>query len=424
MSDELTAHLMSLRIDRSAKSRSRGWARLLLGLSVVVALAFAAVVATPHVEASLFRTAVKATEIATVSPAQASIELTAAGYVQAHRASRVAPKVPGRVSEVHVRQGDRVEAGQLLIELDAADDRASIAAARSRVMAALAEAKSAEARAAVARAELEEANQRASRERTLADRGAIGVAAAEDLEARVASLRRSVEASQAQARAAEASARALDAQVSVLQTGLGNLRLVAPIAGTVINKPPEVGEYIGPQPPGVTVDMGGVRVADLTALVVETDIPEARLSTVREGGPAEIVLDAYPSRRLRGQVQQITPEVDRAKATVLVKVALTDDTLGVLPDMSARVSFLDKAIAAADLAVPPKTIVPRSAVAERSGANVVFVLQGGRVRMVPIGLGPSFGTGFEVLRGPGAGTQVVADPPPTLADGQAVKFEG
>ncbi|MBN1610687.1 MAG: efflux RND transporter periplasmic adaptor subunit [Polyangiaceae bacterium] len=424
MSDELTAHLMSLRIDRSAKSRSRGWPRLFLGLSVAGALAFAAVVAKPHVEAALFQTAVKATEIATVSPAQASIELTAAGYVQADRVSRIAPKVPGRVSSVHVRQGDRVEAGQLLVELDAADDQASIAAARSRVAAALAEARSADARAAVARSELEEAKQRASRERRLADRGVTAAAAAEDLEARVASLARSVEAAQAQARAAEASARALGAEVSVLMTGLANLKLVAPRAGTVINKPPEVGEYIGPQPPGVTMDMGGIRVADLSALVVEADIPEARLSAVREGRPAEIVLDAYPNRRLPGQVRQITPEVDRAKATVLVRVAFSDDTRGVLPDMSARVSFLAQTIAAADLAVPPKTVVPRSAVAERSGTKVVFVLREGRVRMVPVTLGPSFGSGFEVLRGPGSGTRVVADPPATLADGQAVKLEG
>src|SRR5690606_5868247 len=107
-------------------------------------------------------------------PAQASVALTATGYVQADVASRVAPKVPGRVLAVHVRQGDKVEEGQVLLELDPADDQAAIKAALSEVAAARAQAQSARARATVASSELAEAEQRAKRERKLAD---LGVAA-------------------------------------------------------------------------------------------------------------------------------------------------------------------------------------------------------------------------------------------------------
>jgi RND family efflux transporter MFP subunit len=421
MADDLSASLSSLKIDRNAPPPSRGWGKWVAWLVVLGVLGGGFFAAKPYIEAQLFKTEVSATEVAVVSPAQASVELTASGYVQADVSSRIAPKVPGRVKAVYVKQGQKVEAGQLLIELDPADDDAHIKAAQSQVSAAWAQSQSARARAAVAEAQLAEAKQQAERERRLAAEGISGTAVADDLEARVKSLEQSVDAAKSEARAAEANAGALKAQVGVLQTGLQNLTLLSPIRGTIINKPPQVGEYVGPQPPGVTVDMGGIRVADFDTLLVETDIPEGRLSQVKPGGPAEIVLDAYPGRRLRGKVKEITPEVDRAKATVMVKVGFDGDTQGVLPDMSARVSFLTRELDAKELAIPPKTVIPGGAVTERGGAKVTFVIDDGKVRMVPVELGPAFGSGFELLSGPAPGSRLVKDPPKTLADGQSVK---
>jgi RND family efflux transporter MFP subunit len=421
MADDLSASLSSLKIDRNAPPPSRGWLKWVVWLAVLGGLGVGGVLAKPYIEAQLFKTTVVLTEIAMVSPAQASVQLTASGYVQADVASRMAPKVPGRVVAVHVRQGQKVEAGQLLIELDPADDQAGIKAAQSQVSAAWAQAQSARAQAGVAQAQLDEAKQQAARERRLATEGLSGSGVADDLDARVKSLEQSVDAAKSQAKAADANAAALRAQVNVLETGLQNLTLVSPISGTIINKPPQVGEYVGPQPPGVTVDMGGIRVADFSTLLVETDIPEGRLAQVKPGGPAEIILDAYPQKRFRGKVKEITPQVDRAKATVIVKVAFDDDTTGVLPDMSARVSFLARALDAEELKVPPKVIIPGGAIVDRAGAKVTFVMEDGKVRMVPLELGPAFGAGFEVVRGPAPGTRVVKDPPATLADGQSVK---
>jgi len=420
MADHLSENLASLKIDRAAPPPSGGHAKW-VWLGVVVALAGGGLALWPTVEASLFKTSVEFTSIASVSPAQGSVQLTAAGYVQAAIASRVAPKVPGRVLKVHIVQGQKVEAGQPLIELDPADDEANIAAAKARVAAAWAQAKGAQARVATAEADLNETRIRASRERKLADSGAIATAGAEDLESRMASLGENVKAAKATAVASAAEAAALNSQVEVLKTGLKNLTLTAPINGTVINKPPQIGEFVGPQPAGMAVDMGGIRVADFGTLQVDTDIPEGRLGQVKLGAPAEIVLDAYPGQRFRGRVKEITPQVDRSKATVIVKVAFVDPTEGVLPDMSARVSFLTEELNEAALKAPPKIVVPGSAVTERSGSKVVFVVEGDKVRMVPVKLGASFGDGFELASGPSPGTQVVKEPPATLADGQKVK---
>jgi RND family efflux transporter MFP subunit len=300
-----------------------------------------------------------------------------------------------------------VKEGDILFEIDPADQRASITTAASQTAVA-------RARAQTARANLNEARQQLERAEALARDGIGPKSAADDLKSRVASLEEMV-------KAADAEAKAQGAVVGALNVTLESFTVRAPIAGTVVNKPPEIGEFVGPQPAGVAVDMGGVEIADFSSMMVETDVPEARLSQVKIGGPAEIVLDAYPDKRYRGKAMEVTPRVNRTKATVTVKVAFVDDREGVIPDMAARVSFLSNELDKAELKAPPKTIIPGEAIATRNGAKVAFVFQDGRLRMVPIELGPAFGSGFELKRGPSPGTRLVKNPAETLVDGQGVK---
>src|SRR5262249_41534362 len=147
----------------------------------------------------------------------------------------------------------------------------------------------AEARVHTARANLAETDEQARRARGLADRQVGPLATAVDLEARSHALLATV-------KAAEAEGKAAGAEGATLQTALRQLTVVAPIDGTVLSKPPEVGEVVGPL-------TSLLELADLSqqSLVVETDVPEGRLHRVRVGGPCEIVLDAFPSRRRRGE---------------------------------------------------------------------------------------------------------------------------
>lgn len=138
-------------------------------------------------------------------------------------------------------------------------------------------------------------------------------------------------------------------------------------------------------------------------------------------GALAIVLDAYPSKRFRGKTLEIGKRVNRAKATIIVKVAFVDPKEGVLPDMAARVSFLTKEISAEAMKEPPKRVVPASAVAEREGSKVVFVVEQGKVKMTGVRVGTEASGGFELLDGPPPGTKVVANPPRDLQDGQKIK---
>jgi hypothetical protein len=170
-----------------------------------------------------------------------------------------------------------------------------------------------------------------------------------------------------------------------------------------------------------TTNAGTIQIANFKSLMVETDVPEGRLHLVRIGSPCEIVLDAYPQKRYRGEAIEVMPRVNRAKATVGVKVKFVDDLSGVLPDMAARVSFLTKPVEASALQEKPKLVVPAAAVAERGGNRVVFVLDGDSVHMKNVTLGPAFGDGFELVAGPESGTKVIKAPPETLLDGQKVR---
>lgn len=405
----MSSDLASLRIDRTENPDRKSPARFLVYAAIAAAVIAAVYyVALPYVRAKVFKTEVATTEIVMVSPTQASVELNATGYVVPQVISRVAAKVPGKVSEVKVRQGDTVKAGDVLFKLEISDQKAAIAAAQSKVAAAY-------ARVQTARANLAETQLQAKRAAELSAKGVAPKSRAQDLKARAASLR-------AQVRAANAEVRAAQAEVRALRVSTSSYTVKAPINGTVVNKTPEVGELVGPG--AVSASGGTINLADFTTLVIETDVPEGRLHMVKIGGPTEIALDAFPNKRYRGKTKEIVPKVNRAKATVTIKVAFVDSPDGVLPDMSARVSFLTKELDAKSIKEPPKKVVPASAVVERNGAKVVFVVDDGRVRMKTVTVGAPYGDGFELRQGPPADTRVVKNPPPDLKDGQAVKLTG
>jgi HlyD family secretion protein len=401
MPDQLSSDLASLRIDRAPRAKpQRSWGGVVGTVIVLGALAAGAAFAYPRISAAIFKTEIVMTEIALLSPAQASISITSSGYAVPQIISRVGAKIPGRIARVHVKEGDLVKAGDVLVELEDADQRAAIAAAQARVGAA-------SARASASRANIAEIKLQADRQKALVDSGAVGKASLDDLLARVTSLEKLAVASESEIRAAQA-------EVESLRVLLQDRIVKAPIAGTVLSKPPEVGEMTATLP-------FLIELADFDSLLVETDVTESRLNNVQIGAPCEIVLDAYPSKRFRGKAVEIGKRVNRAKATIVVKVAFVDPKEGVLPDMAARVSFLTKEISAEAMKEPPKRIVPVAAVADRSGSKVVFVIDQGRVKMTGVRVGGEAAGGLELVDGPPPGTKVVSNPPVDLQDGQKIK---
>jgi HlyD family secretion protein len=402
VADPLSADLAALRIDRGAPNAPKPYARIVVTI-LAIALAGTAVYALilPRVKGEIFQQEVSLTEVAMVSPVQSTVTVTSTGYVVPQTISKVGAKIAGRVAKVNVKEGDTVKAGDVIAQLDDADQRSSIAAAISRVAVA-------RAHAQTARANLADMAQQVRREQALVTTGAAGRATLEDLTAKQKSLDEQVKASDSEASASQS-------DVDSLQTNLKDRTIASPIDGTVVAKPVEVGEMVLPAGNPVA------EIADFRSLLVETDVPEARLHLVKKGSPAEIVLDAYPDRRYRGEVVEFGRRVNRAKATIIVKVKFVDSMDDVLPDMAARVSFLTQPIAKDSLAEKPKRVVPSSAVVDRDGAKSVFVVGDGKVKLTRVTLGPPASGGFELVDGPPAGTKLVSSPRQELLDGQSIK---
>jgi HlyD family secretion protein len=407
VTDQLSSDLASLRIVRAAPGGGGSTKRALVTVALVAGVATVAWAAYPRVAAQIFKTEVSTSEVSLLSPVQSSVQVTATGYIVPQVTSKVGPHDTGRLARVLVKEGDTVKAGQVLAEMETLDQQSALAAAVSRIAVS-------QARVATARATLAETAQKVSRERALVEHGAEGKSVLDDLVAQQASL-------EEQAKAAQAEVAAAQAERATLGVNLRQRTVVAPIDGTVVTKPMKPGEIASPGDTGAIVEL-----ADFASLLAEVDVPENRLASIKVGGPAEIALDAYPDHHYRGEVVEFGKRVDRSKATLVVKVKFVDAMSGVLPEMSARVSFLSAPVSEDALKAPPKKVVAADAVVDRGGRKVVFVLgDDGAVRAVPVTVGAiAAGTSVELVSGPASGTRVVAAPPPELTDGVKVKEKG
>jgi len=192
----------------------------------------------------------------------------------------------------------------------------------------------------------------------------------------------------------------------------------APFDGVVLTKAANIGDVITPFSNAADSKGAVVTIADMSTLEVEADVSESNISKVAVGTPVEIQLDAFPDQRFQGNVSRMVPTVDRSKASVMVKVKFKQLDGRILPDMSAKVAFLEREIVQEQR--KPLTVVNPRAVVERDGAKVVFVMDGEKVRQAPVTTGDKLGDAV-IVSGVKAGEKVVLAPAERLRDGAPVK---
>jgi len=417
--ERLADELASLRIDRTQRrtdprfdgprTPSRGGAGRLVGILVaVVALLVVGGFVWTQGKARVFAEEVELGQVTLVSPQQSDVLLVSTGYVFARRRATIAPKVQGRLAKLFVDEGALVKKDQLIGELESADALAQLAQVRADIA-------SARARVERAEADRKDAEARAAREDDLMKRGAGTQAAVDDARNRLL-------ATHAQESAAQAEARAAEVRQQAAQVVLENTKVRAPFDGTITRKLAEVGEVMAFSASGTP---GILSIASLDDLEVQADVAETQFSKVKVGTPGEIILDAFPDRRFRGEVSEIRQMVDRAKAAVTVKVRFLDATPGVLPDMAAKVSFLTHKLDDKELAAKPKLVAPADAVVDRDGQKVLFTVADGRAQRVAVDVAGPVGASdsglVELRAGPTTGTNVIRHPSASLAAGLPVK---
>jgi RND family efflux transporter MFP subunit len=396
--------LSGLKIDKTGgafrpalrKKRSVLW--MAAAIAVLIAILAAIGVFSPRVEV----------ETATVSQVYPSLTFTllnASGYVVAQRKASVAPKTTGTLEWLGVEEGSRVRAGEIIARLENRD----VTAIRDQAAANLVNAR---ASLEQSRAEFKDAGLSYNRQKELVAQGIVAQADFDAADARYGKARGGVDGATASINAARAALRGAEAAI-------GYTFIRAPFDAVVLTKNADVGDIVTPIGAAATAKAAVVTIADMGSLQVEADVSEANLEKIRVGQPCEIQLDALPEARFAGALHMIVPTADRSKATVLVKVRFLDKDSRILPEMSAKVAFLQRPVREDEK--KPRTAVNPAAVVNRRGKSVLLLIKGERVAETPVTLGNRIGDMVEIVSGVKAGSKVALKPLEKLKDGTKIK---
>lgn len=439
----MAGELKDLRINREQRRNGGGGRKwIALAGALVVALAGGGWAWT-RLNAPI---AVETARVKVLGGAQAAdsgVILNANGYIVAAHKIEVSSKVVGKIAWIGVDKGDHVKEGQVLVRLEDEEYRAQLTQARGQLAsleARLAEAVAgsrpeeiAEARAnwEQAIADLENAKISLSRAENLAGQGVVARQALDDAKARydaqaarVASLQKRYDLvrlgpRKEQVDALRGQVEQARGMVAFAETQLANTVIKAPVSGTILERAVEKGEFLTTSFVGERGAKGYVvSLADLNDLEVELDISQNDFAKLGSSQRGTVTTDAYPDRKYEGIIRQISPEANRQKATVQVKVKIVNPDAYLRPDMNASVAFL----AGQKAGAPEERIVVTPASAVRDGA--VFVVVEGKAVRRAVKTGPAMAQGVRIEQGLNGGEDVIVNPPADLRDGARVRAGG
>src|SRR5216683_962868 len=444
--------LQGLRIDRTNSGTNNGeppaWARryIVIGIAIVAVLSLSAVAYrllsrdVPEVE--VVRAAAESSDVG-------GTVLSATGYIVAHHTINVNSKVTGRLAWIGVEKGDKVKEDQVLVRLEDQEFRAAYGQARGAVESARSyldelehgsrpeEVQQAQHNLDEARATLANDKRILDRTQELAGGGVVSRQALDDATAkfesdqqRVNSLEKTFQLMKigprveeiARARGALAQAQG---QLDYAKSQLDATVIRAPVTGTILDRTAEKGELITAQ--FASAAAGGpqgsvVSLADLNDLQVELDIAQSDFARLGPKQKGIVTVDAYPDRKYDGQIAQISPEANRQKATVQVKVQVLNPDEYLRPEMNATVKFIANEPAEGS-SQPPGVFVPSAAVRDRGGKKVVLIAYNGKAVARQIRVLSQRSEGY-LVDGLVGGESLITTAPQDLKDGDKIKIKG
>jgi len=375
------ADLSSLRIDRSNKTvnpdRNKGLINTIITVIVLVVVGFAIYYGytklfTADIEVSL-------TSVTLQTPAQSNAVLTASGYVVAQRKAAVASKATGRLVQLGVVEGDAVFKNQIIARIEDSDIKAQLEQAKANQK--------------LSEADLKESERNYNRQLELLKSGFTSQMDVDAAETRYQKVLASIDVAKAMVLGAE--------------VALENTLIRAPFNGTVLTKNADVGEVVAPLGAGVNSRGAVVTMADMTSLQVEADVSESNIEKIKPDQGCQITLDAYPSYNYAGYVAKIVPTADRSKATVMVKVGFKNYDTRVLPEMSAKVLFLNDIEKDVVLTQEQYLVLPKNAIRKEGGNSFVFVVRNDLATEMPVSIGRDLGDYYEITGGLNNGDRVI-----------------
>lgn len=413
--------LSSLRISDHKRSNARSSRRWIW---IILAVVFLGLVGAA---ASAFRNRKVEVEVAAATrPATGPAGvLNASGYVTPRRRATIAAKITGRVTGVYFDEGTRVSENQLLATLDDSDVRRLLDSAK-------ADRDASQAAIADFQVQLKNAEIELRRTQQLVKEGVSTEQALDSAVMSADSLRAKIELAKQQVVAA-------DARIREQQQAVDNCTIRAPFAGIVVSKDAQVGEMVSPVSAGGGFTRTGIAtIVDLHSNEFEVDVSEAYIARVFTDQGVDAVLDAYPDWIIPGKVRTVIPTADRQKATVKVRISLTDPSdknhvrpydpakdPRILPDMGVKVTFLEQEPKKGDQAEKSSAaaMVPQKAVRQDNGSKFVFVVRNDTLERRAVTTGETRGSDVEIIAGLQPGMLVVVNGPDGLRDGQPVQIQ-
>ena len=435
----MQAELKSLQIDRTKKGNapepSRWAVRWIIGGVLLFVLLGIGRFAYTRLNAA---TEVDVARVHAESSAAAGpgVALNATGYIVAAHRIEVASKVVGRVAWIGVEKADKVKAGQVLVRLEDDEYRAQLDQMKGQLanlQAKLAELEHgsrpeeiavARANLGQAKADLENAQVTLSRTKTLVSQGVLSKQALDDAQAKydsaqahVNSLQKTLDLAvlgprQEQVDSMRGQVTQAKGALAYTQTQLENTVIRAPVNGTVLERAVEKGEFLTTSFVGDKGAKGYViALADLNDLGVELDISQNDFAKLHAHQKGIVTTDAFPDRKYDGTIYEISPEANRQKATVQIKVKVLNPDDYLRPEMNASVAFVsDEKQAAVGASSRPVVVIPASAIRD----NAVFVMFDGKAVRRAVKTGPTNSKGVRIEDGLIGGEDLIVNPPAQL----------
>ena len=440
--------LKSLRIDRSERTEGgepSPWARRIITVGiVVVALLSLSVLAYRLFSGDVHEVEVARATAESSSTAGATI-LSATGYIVAHHKIQANSKVTGRVAWIGVEKGDKVKEGQVLVRLEDQEFRAQYDQARGMVESARAQLEQlqngsrpeeilqmehnlSEARATAA-------NDKITLDRTknLVAQGVLSQQALDDASARFEASQQRAHSLEQIHRLAEIGPRQeeisrakgaliqAEGQAAYAKEQLNATVIRAPITGTILERSAEKGELLTGQFASQARPV--FSLANLNDIQVELDIAEDDFAKLGPKQRAEVSVDAFPDRKYKGEIAEISPEANRQKATVQVKVQILNPDDYLRPEMNSTVRFLADQPTQGASSQRLGVFVPSTAIRDREGKKIVFIAFKGKAlaREVRV-VAPR--SGGQLVEGLNGGEDVITSTAQDLKDGDKVKIKG
>lgn len=394
--------LNSLRIDRSKPHASHlGWIWLvaaLLGTGLLGVMAW-----------WIWRPGVLTVKTAiareTAGGSQQTV-LNASGYVTARRQATVSSKVTGKVLEIFIEEGQRVEEGQVLARLDDSNVKTNLR---------LIEAQLEVSRAAVeeTRAQLDQGQKEFNRIFALAQSNIASTSELDRAQAEVNTLKARLSRQEREVDAAER-------QIEIWKQQVEDNVIRAPFSGIVVSKNAQPGEMISPMSAGGSYTRTGIcTVVDMASLEIEVDVSESYIGRVEANQSTVATLDSYPDWKIPSRVIAIIPTADRQKATVKVRIGFNQLDPRILPDMGVKVAFRGAENAPGTNSTG--VVIPKAALRELGGKQSVWVLRDGKIERRAVMISSLKPDEATLTAGLAAGEKVIVEGPPNLAEGARVK---